>query len=66
MQNTRPKCPNHHCEMDKTNERHIWICPISGARFEVETEDIGTEKKYDKFGNEMTSYKLIPLDGQGG
>lgn len=63
---SRPKCPNHTVEMDKTDEPRIWICPISGARFEAEADEQRGEVRYDKYGNPMIEWKLKPLDGQGG
>lgn len=61
-----PKCPNHVVPMQRTNEKRIWICPISGARFEADSEDQENEKKIDKLGNPVTEIKLTPLDGVGG
>ena len=63
---SRPKCPNHTVEMEKTDERRIWICPISGARFEADSDEYSADVKYDKFGNPITEWKLNPLDGLGG
>lgn len=62
----RPKCPNHTCEMIATNNKRIFICPISSARFECDVEDKGMEKLFDKFGKEMISFKVTALDGEGG
>ena len=63
---SRPKCPNHQCEMDRSGEPRIWICPVSSARFEADSEDQTREVRHDKFGRPITSYKLTPLDGVGG
>lgn len=62
----RPKCPNHTVEMTPTDERRIFICPISDARFECDVEEAETETKIDKFGNQMFEWKITPLDGDGG
>lgn len=63
---SRPKCPNHTVEMNKTDEPRIWICPISGARFEADADEQEHMVKYDKYGRPMIEYKLTPLDGAGG
>lgn len=63
---SRPKCPNHTVEMDPTDEKRIWICPISGARFEVSIDDQQKEQKKDKYGRLMQEWKLVPLDGADG
>jgi transcription elongation factor Elf1 len=62
----RPKCPNHGCEMNKTDNKSIYICPISGARFEVSVEENESKKKVDINGREILEFKLTPLDGIGG
>lgn len=63
---SRPKCPNHTVEMDRTDEPRVWICPISGARFEADSDDLSTEVRYDKYGRPLIDWKLTPLDGDGG
>jgi hypothetical protein len=63
---SRPKCPNHTVEMDRSGDPRIWICPVSDARFEVDVDMVSQEKKIDKFGNPITTYKVTPLDGIGG
>lgn len=63
---SRPKCPNHACEMQATDERRIFICPISGARFECDVEEQEKDIKFDKYGKPMVEWKLTPLDGDGG
>lgn len=63
---SRPKCPNHTCEMDKTNVAKIYICPISGYRFEVNVDDKDSKVKKDKFGRVMKSFDVKPLDGKDG
>lgn len=35
----RPKCPNHGVEMIGTDERRIFICPVSDARFECDVDE---------------------------
>jgi hypothetical protein len=59
----RPKCPNHTCEMDPTDEPRIYICPISSAEFEVDVDGSQKKKKIDKFGAPMTEFIVTPLDG---
>lgn len=63
---SRPKCPNHVIEMDKTDTPRIWICPISGAQFEADADEQERDVKYDKFGRPMITYKLTQLNGTGG
>lgn len=58
----RPKCPNHHVEMDRTDNPKIWICPISDARFEVDVDQADTKKKFDKFGREIIDYTIKSID----
>lgn len=55
---SRPRCPNHGVEMDPTDNRSMWICPISMARFEahVDWQDKNQEYQKNKFG------KLVPKD----
>lgn len=55
---SRPKCPNHGVEMERTEERRIYICPISDAQFECDTEDQEGQIKYDKFGNEIAVWTI--------
>lgn len=55
---SRPKCPNHGCEMQGTDERRIYICPISGADFECDVEDQQAEKKFDKFGQPKVEWVI--------
>lgn len=55
---SRPKCPNHLVEMSPTDERRIWICPISDARFECDVDTSEKERKVDKFGKVMDSWKV--------
>lgn len=62
----RPKCPNHTVEMTPTDERRIFICPVSDARFECDVEDQEAEVKRDKFGKEIIEWIITPLDGDGG
>lgn len=62
----RPKCPNHGCEMTKTDEKRIYICPISGYRFQVDVEEDESKKRIDVYGREIIEFKLTPLDGIGG
>lgn len=63
---SRPKCPNHTVEMQATDNRRIYICPVSDARFECDVETQDKEQKLDKYGKPMLSYKVTPLDGDGG
>jgi hypothetical protein len=63
---SRPKCPNHAVEMERSDEPRIYICPISDARFECATDDQSKKTKFDKFGNPMQEYEVTPLDGEGG
>lgn len=57
-----PKCPNHVVSMDKTDERRMWICPISGARFEADGDEAQQTTKIDKFGNPVTEWKITSID----
>lgn len=54
--------------MDKTDTPRIWICPISGARFEADSEENkkGTEVKYDKYGAPIIEWKLKAIDSVNG
>lgn len=52
----RPKCPNHGCEMQATDERRIFICPVSDYPFECDVADQEGKIKIDKFGNPMTEW----------
>lgn len=63
---SRPKCPNHTCEMSPTDNRRIWICPISGADFECDVDTQDKNIKLDKYGKPMASYKVTQVDGNGG
>lgn len=63
---SRPPCPNHQVSMEKSDEPRIFICPISGARFEADSDENEAVRKIDKFGRPMIEWKLKPLDGQGG
>lgn len=61
---SRPKCPNHTVEMDKSDEPRIYICPISSARFEVDVEDADKEIKLDKYGNPIETFIIKSLGGE--
>jgi hypothetical protein len=63
---SRPKCPNHTVEMDPTDQRRMWICPISGAHFEADADFQDKVKKFDKFGRPMQEWKVTQTDGTGG
>lgn len=67
---TGPKCPNHLVALDRTNERGIGICPVSGYRFSYKAEEQEHDYKiiHDKFGNaiKQQTYKIVSLDGNGG
>lgn len=67
---SRPRCPNHKCEMNKTDNMRIWICPQSGARFECDVNaGSGKKRQVITAGGqlvEVTDYEMKPLDGQGG
>lgn len=63
---SRPKCPNHHVTMTPTNERTIWICPISGFRFEVDVDSGDVQRRIKSDGSVEEVHKIIPLDGEGG
>lgn len=63
---SRPKCPNHTCEMIKTDQKRMWICPISGARFEADSDDQTATKKYDKFGQPVVDWHIEQADGGTG
>lgn len=63
---SRPKCPNHTCEMSPTDNMRIWICPVSGARFECDVETQAKDIKLDKWGKPMAAFTVTPLDGSGG
>lgn len=62
---SRPCCPSSHpgVEMQPTNNKRIWICVISDARFEVEVEEQGKDMKKDKWGRMKPKYKITQLDG---
>ena len=62
----RPKCPNHGCEMDKTNTPRTFICPVSGYRFDCDVDAQAKTVKRDKYGRPLTSFTVTPLDGSGG
>lgn len=61
-----PKCPNHGVSMNKTDERRVWICPISGYRFEADSDENEATQKIDKYGRPIVEWKLKALDGNGG
>jgi hypothetical protein len=61
-----PKCPNHVVPMQKSDQPRIYICPISGYRFQCDVEEQASEEKKDKFGNTLKEFKIKPLDGQDG
>jgi transcription elongation factor Elf1 len=61
-----PKCPNHTVPMDKTDQPRMWICPISGARFECDVDIQEGKKKIDKFGKPIHDWQIKALDGAGG
>lgn len=61
-----PKCPNHTVSMDRTDNRRLWICPISGALFEADSDEQKTERKLDKFGNPITEWTIDQADGGTG
>lgn len=63
---SRPKCPNHSCEMQATDERRMFICPISGAFFECDVDTQDKETKIDKYGRPMVGYKVTQADGGTG
>lgn len=52
--------------MDKTDEKQIFICPISDARFEVSINDGSQTQKIDKFGNLIQDFTITSLDGEDG
>jgi len=60
----RPKCPGHHCEMEPTNNPRIYICPISGWKFECDVDEQSTRTKLDKFGRIMKNFKVAPVGGE--
>ncbi len=60
---SRPKCPNHTVEMDKTDNRKMWVCPISGAVFEADSDEQENILKRDKFGNLIHEIKVTQADG---
>lgn len=62
----RPKCPNHGCELDPTDNKRVGICPISGYHFQVDIDDKGGLVSKDKFGRIMQEFIVTPLDGEGG
>ena len=62
----RPKCPNHTVEMDPTDNPRMWICPISGARFEADVDNKGGVKKKDKFGRPLVEFKVTAVDDDQG
>lgn len=66
----RPKCPNHKVEMIPTDQRRIWICPISDARFtcNVDTQDANRQRRVNLAGQieEVESWKITPADGTVG
>jgi len=47
--------------MDKSDTPRIWICPVSGAHFQVEEDESDAEIKVDLWGRPMKSYKVTPL-----
>lgn len=55
---SRPKCPNHGCEMQYTGTPRIYQCPVSDAFFECDVDEQSTEIKYDKFGNEIVEWTI--------
>lgn len=59
---SRPKCPNHGCEMQATEERRIYICPVSGYDFECDVADKEGQIKFDKFGKEMVEWIITGDD----
>lgn len=61
-----PTCPNHGCEMNETGDRANWICPISGALFQVAADTAESEIAYDITGNVVPSWKVEQIDGEGG
>lgn len=64
---SRPRCPNHHCELTPTDEPRWWICPISDAQFEcsVDTAAQNRQRKLNLAGQieEVESWKIKPGDG---
>lgn len=53
---SRPKCPNHGCQLQATDERRIFICPVSDYPFECDVSDQEGKIKIDKFGNKITEW----------
>jgi hypothetical protein len=62
----RPRCPNHLVELDPTDNLRIGICPISGARFQVDVDVATSEIKLNKDGHPIHQLTVVPLDGVEG
>ncbi len=60
---SRPKCPNHRVEMDRTDAPRFWICPISGYKFECDVDEQKGEIKLDKFGRPSHVWAIKQADG---
>ncbi len=58
-----PRCPNHAVPMNRTDDIHIWICPISYARFTCEVDEMKGEIRLDKFGRPMQTWAIKQADG---
>ncbi len=53
---SRPKCPNHAVQLEPTDQKRLWICPISDAEFECEVDSANSKKKVDLYGNIVTEW----------
>ena len=60
------KCPNHDVPLQLTKDKGIGICPLSGYRFAYSIDDKAAERRVDKYGNLMTTFKVVSLDGEDG
>lgn len=62
-----PRCPNHKVPMSGTDNRRIWICPVSDARFEcdVDTAERNKQHKVNLAGaiEEVAGWVIKPGDG---
>jgi hypothetical protein len=61
-QPSKPMCPNHGVELEIPDEdlmkgKGAHPCPVSKCLFEWQVDVEIHETHYDKFGNELTSYK---------
>lgn len=60
-----PKCPNHGCGMNPTDDLRIWICPISDARFEADCTPQGICTVQHKDGTITEERRMLQISGQG-